>query len=119
VRSRLTRSERILAKNLSRLVQDQASCSVCGRSYRENDISFTGHRRDSWLYVATCGHCGAVAIFGALTGGGVCRVRELARGSGPVPEPVTREDVARLRHTLQDFDGDFARLFATGGEERS
>ncbi len=107
-------------------------CTVCGSPYESDRIKVLGHRDELWFLTVTCGRCHTQGLVAALLKDGDGSSATLTRISVPgkalpieeltpttgvaIPaEPVTADDVLEMHQFLQDFDGNFARLFGNSG----
>lgn len=111
-----------MRENLVKKLMAATKCAACGRSYRADDVSILGHEDDLWFVTVSCSACEARYLVAAV-------IRE---GSGPgvVTDPaeverkifrsvpaITTGDVLDMRGFLENFDGDFYRLFKQQGLE--
>lgn len=91
-------------------------CGSCGQNYQEDHIEIIEHSDELWFLKVFCSSCHVRCLVAAI-------IREDA---GPeVITDLTREEVEKFKHRdgvreedllamhqfLQDFDGDFPRLF--------
>jgi hypothetical protein len=112
--------KRIVLKRMGR-------CRVCHRSYVDEDVSVVSRKPDMWMMVVECLDCHSKNFVAAVLNEGDPTRAELALRrmsaaeevdiefeiSSPAPAgaPVTAADVADMHRFLEDFDGDFIRLF--------
>lgn len=120
------------------VLQQLNRCVVCHREYEVTDISSVQRKPGVWTLMVECEQCHSRNYIAAVTQDGnpeeaMFEVRSLteramqdasfrnvdnADGSETeVPEagePVSAVDVLEMHDFLQDFDGDFERLFRTG-----
>jgi hypothetical protein len=100
-------------------------CAVCETRYRAEDIHILVHRGDSWLMAVECHECHTQGLVFAVVQEGKAEpvVKELtpqeqAKFRGMLP--LDADDVLDVHQFLQDFNGDFVRLFrdqtSTGNE---
>jgi len=92
-------------------------CSVCGQRYKASNIDVLGHEEDLWFLRISCPVCNTQYLVAAiieedrmpelvtdLTEAELDRFRNM--------DKLTPDDVLDMYNFLQDFDGDFARLFS-------
>lgn len=126
---------------VKRIVLDRMDrCSVCHRHYREDDVRVISRKPDLWMMVVQCDDCHARNFVAAVMNDGdpaAARMaldeltdnalndglviqddrqtRQSATPIEPVPpmnaEPVSAGDVIDMHTFLDEFDGDFYRLF--------
>lgn len=120
------------AEQVVRRLMAAVKCTVCGSPYASDRIKILGHRDELWFLAVTCGRCHTQALVAALlkdadgssatltrisVPGKAFPVEEASPGPEPVALslPVTADDVLEMHRFLQDFDGDFTRLFGSSG----
>ncbi|MFQ6058227.1 MAG: hypothetical protein ACE5MB_05015 [Anaerolineae bacterium] len=94
----------------------KSGCAVCEARYRLEDIHILAHQGDYWVMAVDCEHC--------HTQGLVFAVVQEEQGPQVVTDltprewakfrdmpPLEADDVLDVHEFLQDFDGDFIRLF--------
>ncbi|MGC4190321.1 MAG: hypothetical protein QM589_03690 [Thermomicrobiales bacterium] len=116
-------------------------CAVCHREFQADDIKVISRRPDVWTMLVECDDCHARNFVAAVMNDGDPQAAQLAlrrlteeaivRGridaeddepvidtelveeaaAGPDVPSVTAGDVVDMHEFLQDFDGDFRRLF--------
>ncbi|MFQ5343035.1 MAG: hypothetical protein ACE5F6_15965 [Anaerolineae bacterium] len=109
-------------------------CAICKTPYGRRGVRLVGRRGRGWTISVTCMNCGSVgrmfASVDATGAGGSIRVDYAAARKPRIMydvtydewwasqqrPPVSSDDVLDIHRFLQNFDGDFARLF---GEERN
>jgi len=91
-------------------------CGVCGQRYEASQIQVLGHRDDLWFLSVLCPGCRSQGLVAAV----------IKEGRAPVvtdltPEGMERftqqgapgvDDLLDLHRFLEEFDGDFHKLFA-------
>lgn len=118
-------------KQIKRIVLDRMErCSVCHRGFEPDDVHVLSRKADMWMLMVSCSECHARNFVAAVIGDGDAEeaqlalrrlgeehVRsrieiepELAAEDAP-GEPVSVDDVLEIHEFLQEFDGDFQRLF--------
>jgi hypothetical protein len=120
-------------KQIKRIVLNRMErCSVCHNDFRDDDIQVLSRKEDMWMMVVTCAECHGRNFVAAVLGDGDSSEAQLAlrrlgrdtelaeivpaRDDEPVPpdgEPVTVDDLLAMHEFLDEFDGDFQRLFAS------
>lgn len=101
-------------------------CSACGSHYESDKVDVLGHQEELWFLSVTCGSCRSQGLVAALIkdarSGEPPEVVELSTDTSPAeeveerpadPSPVTGDYLLDMHDFLQDFDGDFQRLFGT------
>jgi C4-type Zn-finger protein len=113
-------------------------CVVCHRDFHSEDIHVISRKPEMWTMLVECTDCHARNFVAAVLNDGdpqdaqlalrklseqaIQSIRE-AEGDLAIPaeidapvegEPVGPGDVIDMHEFLQDFDGDFRRLFRTG-----
>lgn len=122
--------DRQQAERIVRRLMAAIRCTVCGSHYESDRIKFLGCRDEIWFLTVTCSRCHTQGLVAALLkdaeGSSVALTRISVPGRAVPREvvaeqegdslsgPITQEDVAGIRLFLQEFDGDFARLFGAG-----
>jgi len=93
-------------------------CSVCGQDYGEDNISIIGQSEGLWFLRVVCPACNTRSLMTAivkesretrritsdLTGVELSRFKNMDR--------LTADEVLDMHNFLNDFDGDFSRLFS-------
>jgi hypothetical protein len=116
-------------KQIKRIVLDRMErCSVCHRSFEADDVHVLSRKADMWMLMVSCSECHARNFVAAVIGDGDAEAAQLAlrrlgeehvKGSvdiepeldGEPGEAVDIDDLLEMHEFLQDFDGDFLRLF--------
>jgi len=116
-------------KQIKRIVLDRMErCSVCHRSFETDDVHVLSRKADMWMLMVSCSECHARNFVAAVIGDGDADAAQLAlrrlgeehvKGrlevepelDGEPGEAVDVDDVLEMHEFLQDFDGDFQRLF--------
>jgi DNA-directed RNA polymerase subunit RPC12/RpoP len=117
---------------MKRIVLDRMErCSVCHRHFSTDDVHIINRQPDMWTMLVECTDCHSRNFVAALMNDGDPGEARLAlrRLSGavaqevdevstvdpadtlPVGDPVSPSDVIDMHTFLDDFDGDFKRLF--------
>lgn len=109
------------------VVERMDRCSVCHRSFMEDDVEVVSRKEDVWMMVVQCRDCHARSLVAAMVGevsatSPMNQLLDLALSEasfeeiaeGPAAEingeRVTVDDVLEMHEFLDDFDGDFRRL---------
>jgi hypothetical protein len=98
-------------------------CGACRRSYTVADFAIIGHREQLWMIAVRCGGCQHQGFITAVVERQGPEERHAPRASRAEPfteervyivpdNPVTVDDLLDLHDFLDDFNGDFAGLFA-------
>ncbi len=98
-------------------------CGACQRSYAATDFMIIGHREHLWMVAVQCVGCQHQGFITAVVEGHGVEERHAPRASRAefsteetariVPQnPVTVDDLLDLHDFLDEFNGDFAGLFA-------
>jgi len=92
-------------------------CSVCGEHYEINNIKVMRHEDDMWFLNVFCPFCRSQALVAAVvkkdkspettTDLTKAESAKFTRASA-----ISADDILDLHNFLQDFDGDFAKLFS-------
>ncbi|HEV2527825.1 MAG TPA: multiheme c-type cytochrome [Thermomicrobiales bacterium] len=115
-------------------------CAVCHSPYDEDDINVVSSKRDVWMMVVECEVCHARNFVAAVLKDGdpdqakvaLQKMSEDVRNGmtpgvhesfaieapAPAGPPVSAGDVVDMHTFLNDFDGDFKRLFTSGSDVR-
>jgi hypothetical protein len=101
-----------------RHLMSAVSCSVCGALYEGDNVQVLGRHSDLWflsVYCSICENEGLVAailekgqtakLISDLSADDFTKLHEV--------ETIDSADVLSLHDFLEDFDGDFAKLFST------
>jgi hypothetical protein len=78
-------------------------CPTCRGPYEL--VKFVGRRGDLYKVVVHCHTCNSYGV-------GTARISETESGFVP-PSPITSQNVEQMRDFLEQFDGDFQRLFGS------
>lgn len=105
-------NERFIKKLMSTI-----KCNVCGEYYETNNIKVLGHRDDIWFLKVFCPACHSQALVAAAIKEGkplevVTDLTEAELAKFAQTSTISADDMLDLHSFLQDFDGDFAKLFS-------
>jgi len=105
----------LIEESLIKRLVSSIKCGVCGHHYEVDNINVLSHQHDLWFLSAICPTCHTRCLMAAI-------VKE-----GGVPEVITdlteaeldkfrngkltADDVLDMYNFLNNFDGDFSRLF--------
>ena len=112
-------------------------CEGCGSSYAQGTVLVLARRPAAWLVLASCGKCEHRCIYlvsfpdaGQGIGAVDSQSAELREHAHPgevldrarevethEDVPISDADVAAMHSFLAHFDGDFRRVFASGGPD--
>jgi hypothetical protein len=116
-------------KQIKRIVLDRMErCSVCHRTFEPDDVHILSRKADMWMLMVSCEECHARNFVAAVIGDGDAEEAQLAlrrlgeehtrarfdiepEAEDDGGEPVSVDDVLEMHEFLQEFDGDFQRLF--------
>lgn len=119
-----TRDDTVREERIKRLILAAVPrCSACQHSYAVADFAVIDHREHLWMITVRCADCQHQGFITAVVEGHGIEERHAPRASRAeffteetariVPyNPVTVDDLLDLHDFLDDFNGDFARLFA-------
>jgi|SRR5680860_170441 len=115
------------------VVERMDRCSVCHRSFDENDVEVVSRKQDMWMMIVQCRDCQARSFVAALVGeatasspGGQLfdlaaaevtfedgfETPALGADAHHQADPLTIDDVIEMHTFLAGFDGDFRKLFS-------
>jgi ribosomal protein S27E len=97
---------------------DSIKCSVCGHAYSEPDATVLARKGDSWFVSVMCSHCGTrnlvAAVLKEISGAPPATDLTPAETAAFTRSPaVSPNDVLNIHYSLEEFDGDFKKLFGT------
>ena len=92
-------------------------CGVCGEHYEDEHVRVIGHRDDLWFLSVFCPVCKSQGLVAAVIEEGElsCSITDLSETEEAKfcsLESVSADELLDLHLFLEDFDGDFARLFS-------
>ncbi|MDP9375140.1 MAG: hypothetical protein M3Q65_22360 [Chloroflexota bacterium] len=93
-------------------------CNACRRRYTLDDFAVVGHRDHLWMVTVVCEGCRTQGFITAVVQGrrplttSTPDERGRQSASPSASTPLTIDDLLDLHDFLDDFDGDFAALFA-------
>ncbi|MBI3930010.1 MAG: hypothetical protein HY319_31010 [Armatimonadetes bacterium] len=118
------------AERIVKQLMTTVKCTVCGNNYESDNVNILGHQEELWFLAVACSRCRTRGLVAALIRGvgqvervdpsavsfGESQAGRVETESAGVPTlaKVTTEDVRHMHEFLNQFDGDFTRLF--GGE---
>lgn len=115
-------------KQIRRVVVERMDrCSVCHRSFIEEDVEVVSRKEDIWMMVVQCKDCHARSFVAALVGEAtsaspIGQLYDLATSNQPFDlpsraardeidaDPVNVDDVLTMHEFLEGFDGNFRKL---------
>ena len=109
---------------IKRLVA-KSKCGVCGAPYRVDNVSVLGHEDEFWFLSVFCDSCQNERLVAALIRSRHDEVTVEDMPAGMARSELIRfaklpavgyDDVLSMHSFLEEFDGDFRRLF--GGDPR-
>jgi len=116
-------------ERIKRLILAAVSrCSACRRSYTLTDFAVIGHREHLWMVTVICADCHHQGFITAVIQGrpapstkaaqtALLELSPAERARFAIATPVATDDLLDLHLFLDEFDGDFARLFGIGQED--
>lgn len=107
-------------ERVKRLILSAVSrCGTCRRRYHLENFAIVGHREHLWMVTVICERCHTQGFITAVIEGHDLGVQdgdgELLAGeqaAAPTADPVTTDDLLDMHQFLDEFDGNFATLFA-------
>ena len=107
----------MVEEGLIKRLMASIKCGVCGHRYEVDNINVLSHDQDLWFLSASCLACHTRCLIAAIVSEG--KVPEVItdlteaelvrfRNTGK----LTTNDVLDMHNFLNDFDGDFSRLFS-------
>ena len=115
-------------ERIKRLILAAVSrCSVCSRSYTLTDFAVIGHREHLWMVTVICAECHHQGFVTAVIQGrptaknkptplSLLELSPAEHARFAIATPVATDDLLDLHLFLDDFDGDFAKLFGVGDD---
>ena len=105
-------NERFIKKLMSTM-----KCGVCGEHYDINNIKVLGHRDDMWFLNVSCPACHSQALVAAVIKEGkppeiITDLTKAELVKFAQASIISADDILDLHGFLNDFDGDFAKLFS-------
>lgn len=92
-------------------------CAVCGQHYRLHELKVLGHRDEMWYLNVHCASCGSRGMM-AVVFKGSKEERQAATDLSSEEQKqffaapaIDGEDILDIHQFLNDFDGDFSKLF--------
>ncbi len=109
------------------VVERMDRCSVCHRSFMEDDVEVVSRKEDVWMMVVQCRDCHARSLVAAMVGevsatSPMNQLLDLALTEASFQEfediapheagadPVSVDDVLEMHDFLEGFDGNFRKL---------
>lgn len=113
------------------VVERMDRCSVCHRTFDEDDVEVLSRKQDMWMMIVQCRDCQARSFVAALVGDATSTspsgqlfdlaaaefgfeeridAVEIVENEEPAAPAMTVDDVIEMHEFLNDFDGDFKRL---------
>ena len=94
-------------------------CALCGRHYEVDNISILARDEDLWIMQTSCYICGTQCLLAAVvredsTPEFITDLTEAELDEFESVGEVTDDDILDMHHFLEDFKGDFSRLFEHG-----
>ena len=94
-----------------------AKCTACGDHYNISDIKVVGHRDDAWFLNVYCTSCHRQSFVIAVIKKDksleiVSDLTDAESAGFTRAAAINSDDMLDLHNFLEDFDGDFIRLFS-------
>ena len=95
-------------------------CSICGKSYEIDNIEVLGHQDETWFLNIFCPTCDKKAFVTAIIQKEKAQdiISDLAATRGRITpatdNTISSDDIVELHNFLEDFNGDFLKLFSQG-----
>lgn len=99
-----------------RKIMSNLKCGICGHHYKSANINILGYQSDVWFLNVSCQSCNSMALIAAtfkkekqspfvtdLTKAEMSKLHDT--------EAITSDDIIDIYSYLQEFDGDFTKLF--------
>lgn len=93
------------------------SCGVCGQSYGTDSITVLGRKEALWVLRVVCPACQTRHLMVAVAEKAAETEHDVTEVAGGEPDKLdnvgklTADDMLDMHNFLNDFDGDFSRLF--------
>jgi len=99
-----------------RKIMSSLKCGVCGQRYKTDNINVLGYQSDVWFLNVTCSSCNSLALIAATLKHEKSKptINDLTKAELPKlynAEAITSDDIIDIYSYLQEFDGDFIKLF--------
>ena len=103
-------------RNFIRKIMSSLKCGVCGQRYKADNINVLGCQSDVWFLNVTCSSCNSLALIAATFKHEKSNptITDLTKAELQTlynAEAVTSDDIIDMYSYLQEFDGDFVKLF--------
>ena len=91
-------------------------CGVCGERYEDENVRIIGHRDDLWFLSVFCPACRSQGLVAAVIEEGelscsITDLNEMEQAKFCNQGPVSADELLDIHLFLEEFDGDFSRLF--------
>jgi len=106
-----------MEEGLIKKLMTSMKCDSCGQHYETSGIDIIGHREDIWFLRVFCPACHNQCLVAAVVK--ESRVSEEVAGLGKEAldgleeGTIDVDDVLSMHEFLENFDGDFSRLFTS------
>jgi len=107
----------IMNEHFIKKLMSTTKCSVCGEHYEINNIKVLRHEDDMWFLNVFCPSCRSQALVAAVVkkDKSLETTTDLTKAESAKftqAFTISADDILDLHNFLQDFDGDFAKLFS-------
>ena len=105
----------MIEDNLIKKLTTSIKCSACGHHYEVDNVKVLGHQEDLWFLSAFCPECSTQCfIVAAVREGKNVNTTDLTDAEldkFSKMDKLTADDILDMHNFLEDFEGDFSRLF--------
>ena len=107
-----------MEERLLRQLMASMQCESCGQPYEAYNIDIIGHREGLWFLRVLCSACHTQCLMAAKIKGSdmpeaITDLTELELDEAG-EQVIEADDILEMHNFLNDFDGDFSRLFSQG-----
>ena len=106
-----------MEESLIKRLMTSIKCRVCGHLYEVDNINVLSHDQDLWFLSAICPACQTRCLIAAIVKEGrlpevITDLTEAELDRFRNAAKLTANDVLDMHNFLNNFDGDFSRLFS-------
>lgn len=107
----------MVEESLIKRLMASIKCRVCGRHYEVDNVNVLSHDQDLWFLSAICPACQTRCLIAAIVKEGrlpevITDLTEAELDRFRNAAKLTTDDVLDMHGFLNNFDGDFSRLFS-------
>ena len=108
-----------MEEHMIKKLMTSIKCSFCGQQYEACDIEVLGHNDGLWFLKVLCSSCRTRSLVAAMVEEGkmpavLTDLTEVEQDKFAGADMVGADDVLYMHDFLNEFDGDFSRLFKQG-----